>query len=70
MQYFTDWNGYAERAKSMTDLELQSAIRDCKLAGDIAWASEKAGNRVLKSQGWYSDESSVYHAELKLRSPR
>ena len=62
-----DWNEIARRAKTMTVSELSFAIKDCREAGEAAWELEKAGCPVSKTQGYYSDESSVYCAELKER---
>jgi len=65
-----DWNTTKERAKGMTDAELRGAIRDAHEAGDMAWALEKAGNPVSKTQGFYHDELSVYRREIAERYRR
>lgn len=62
-----NWGAVTERAVSMSPAALRYAIRDCIEAGKAAWALEKAGRKVLKSQGYYHDEASVYRAELKRR---
>jgi len=62
-----DWAATADRASRMTDDELIFAIADCIKAGLAALDLERAGHRVTKSQGYYSDEGSVYYAEQKKR---
>ena len=62
-----DWEATQNKAKSMTIEMLEYAIRDCRQAGLNALAIEQSGFRVDKSQGYYSDESSVYHNELNNR---
>jgi len=65
-----DWTATADRASRMTDDELIFAIADCIKAGIAALDLERAGHRVMKSQGYYSDEGSVYVAEQKKRKNR
>lgn len=49
---------------------LRFAINDCREAGLCAWEIEQSAGGLgynAKSQGYYSDEASVYHTELKRR---
>jgi hypothetical protein len=62
-----DWNATEEKARGMTVAELLYSIRDCSEAAEAAWALEKAGNPVSKTQGYYHDELSVYARELERR---
>jgi hypothetical protein len=65
-----DWDTVKDRAGRMTDEALRGAIRDCHDAADMAWELEKAGNPVIKTQGYYHDELSVYRHELADRAKR
>lgn len=65
---FLDWTATEAKARKMSASELVWAIADCREAAQMAWEIEKAGNPVSKTQGYYHDEASVYHAELKRRA--
>ena len=65
-----NWEAAKERSQGMTDEELRGAIRDCHEAGDAAWALERTNNPVIKTQGYYHDELSVYRRELADRAKR
>jgi hypothetical protein len=56
-----DWNKYETRAKKMTVSELEFACKDCREAEKAmrGWNHEKESH--------YSDEASVYSAELRKR---
>ena len=62
-----DFAATEERARGMTVAMLLFSIRDCHEAGEAAWAIEKAGCPVTKTQGYYHDELSVYARELERR---
>ena len=65
-----DFSATARVARRMTDDALAFTVRDCFEAGEAAFALELAGCRVSKSQGYYSDEATVYAAEIARRAAK
>jgi hypothetical protein len=65
-----NWELTKERAKGMTDDELRGAIKDAFDAGLAAWELERTNNPVIKTQGYYHDEISVYRHEIAERNRR
>jgi hypothetical protein len=63
----SQWDVWEARAREMTTGGLRYSILDCIEAGQVAWENERAGCRVNKTQGHYSDEASVYRKELNRR---
>ncbi|TXH14532.1 MAG: hypothetical protein E6R03_09085 [Hyphomicrobiaceae bacterium] len=62
-----DWNSCRDRASHMSREELIYAISDCYSAAKSARLMEAFGGKVLKSEGYYMDELSVYRQELNSR---
>ena len=65
-----DFAETARRAMLMSSDSLRFAINDCREAGICALEMERSHGGLgynAKSQGYYSDEASVYLAELKRR---
>jgi hypothetical protein len=58
-----DWTAVVEKARRMTDGELKYAIGDAYEAARALQGAEVKG----KDAGYYSDEASVYVAELSSR---
>ena len=56
------------RARKMTDEALAWSRSDCMEAGRAAFALAEAGCMVSKDQGYYTDEASVYAAEMRRRA--
>lgn len=66
-QAVIDWTATEKQARAMTDASLLFAIRDCRKAGVASRHLENAGMRVSKTEGFYLDESYVFHKELTRR---
>lgn len=63
-----DWQAVETKARGMRAASLVYVIEDCRKAAQAADDLERAGcYPLLKSSGYYRDEASVYHAELKRR---
>jgi hypothetical protein len=60
----TDWNHYEEKAKSMTDEQLEYCILDCRQAMEVAPAT---ASFPCKAQGFYMDELCTMSDELRRR---
>lgn len=62
-----DFSEVEERALRMSREALVHAIADCYKTARYAREIELSGNPVIKSEGYYMDELSVYRRELKKR---
>lgn len=65
-----DWSATEERARTMSDAQLNGALADILKVLPNVRAIERAGwlPDGAKSEGYYCDEASVYRAELRRRS--
>tara|TARA_R110000787_G_scaffold28825_5_gene78524 strand:- start:4090 stop:4359 length:270 start_codon:yes stop_codon:yes gene_type:complete len=62
-----NWETIQQKAEGMSLAALGYAISDCHSAGLAAFALAQGGCAVSKTQGYYADEASVYHAEVLVR---
>ncbi len=62
-----DWSACKEKAERMSREALAYAISDCYKAAKAARLLEAYGGKVLKTEGYYMDELSVYRQELNRR---
>ena len=62
-----DWDATRNRAQRMSLEALVYAISDCYSAAKSARLLEAFGGKVLKTEGYYMDELSVYRQELNRR---
>ena len=61
------WAAMEERAREMSACQLFYARTDARKAAEMARDIEQQGFRVLKSEGYYMDEISVYVREMRRR---
>lgn len=66
-QHTPDFDAIRARAREMTEQALLWSIQDCYEAAGWASEIEKAGCRVGKTEGYYTDEAAIYRAELNRR---
>lgn len=66
-QHTPDFDAIRARAREMTEQALLWSIHDCMEAAGWAGEIEKAGCRVGKTEGYYTDEAAIYRAELNRR---
>lgn len=62
-----DWNAAEERARRMTNRELELARRDARETAEI-WDRAGLENDPDRNAGYYRDEATVYAKEQKRRN--